>query len=329
MSAFGYYPQQYYNYQQYQPMYYPSYSSTSDHNNNNSNEFFMYNQSPVASSWVNQGLNAATTYSPYQHSQQHTTSVSWMQQPYQTKEYDSPEPTYTQQSVSQKSHRTTNENDDAKSRVSSCHSQLIQATGEIEEDMNQLTPQIEAAYEEATGKRRQPVIKRQVITMPGEQGRVQQIVRRLPTPTPDIIERVFIVKPQRDMINLVIERPATPPVQYRDKTVYGKSRRPIINPKIVTVQPRNMFPQIEGSCSYQQQTFQPIQNYSQMDQPQQQTQGYLIAPVRYDELQQKPQVYDQQSTSFSQVLQPYATQMFDCQPQQHQQYAYNYGTQIF
>lgn len=288
----------------------------------------MFNQSPIAASWVNQGLNA-TTYSPYQN--QAATSISWMHQPYQTKEYSSPEPTFTQQSMSHKSQRSTQEEDANRSRVSSSHSQLIQATGEVEEDMSQLTPQIEAAYEEATGKRRQPVVKRQVITMPGEAGKVQQIVRRLPTPTPDVIERVFIVKPQRDMINLVIERPATPPVQYRDKTVYGKSRRPIINPKVVTVQPRNMYPQIEGSSPYQQ-SYQSIQDYTQMQahqmesqQQQQQAQGYLIAPVTYDEQQQQQQqAFDQYQASFSQVLQPYMTQMY-----QPQQYTYNYGTQLF
>lgn len=333
MSSFGYYPH-YYNYQHagYQQMYFPSesYSTASEHhNNNNNNEFVMYNESPIAAGWVNQGLNA-TTYNPYQ--QQQPTSVSWMHQPYQTKEYGSPEPSYTQQSMSHKSQRSTHD-EDARSRISSSsHSQLIQATGEVEEDMSQLTPQIEAAYEEATGKRRQPVVKRQVITMPGEAGRIQQIVRRLPTPTPDVIERVFIVKPQRDMINLVIERPATPPVQYRDKTVYGKSRRPIINPKVVTVQPRSMYPQIEGSSTYQQ-SFQSLQDYTQMQshqmesQQQQQAEGYLIAPVRYDEQQQQQQqAYDQHLASYSQVLQPYTTQMFDYQPQQ---YTYNYGTQLF
>jgi len=241
------------------------------------------------------------------------------------------QPTYTQQSMSQ---MTANHEEEAtQSRVSSVHSQLIQASGDLEEDMTQLTPQIEAAYEEATGKRRQPVVKRQVITMPGEAGRVQQIVRRLPTPTPDLIERVFIVKPQRDLINLVIERPATPPVQYRDRTVYGKSRRPIINPKVVTVQPRNVCAQVEGSAAQYQQTFMPVQDFSQHVEAQQLAQGYLLAPVRYEQQQQQVQIEQQQNpATFSQILQPYTqTQFFEYQPQQYQNYTYqsNYGTQLF
>jgi hypothetical protein len=83
------------------------------------------------------------------------------------------------------------------------------------DEFSQLAPQIEAAYEAATHHRRQPVIKRQVITVRARLAKVQQVVRRLPTPTPDIVERVFIVKPQRDIVNLVIERPGTPPAHTR------------------------------------------------------------------------------------------------------------------
>lgn len=121
-------------------------------------------------------------------------------------------------------------------------------------ELSQLAPQIEAAYEAATGQRRQPVIKRQVITIPGAPGRVQQIVRRLPTPTPDVVERVFVVKPQRDVVNLVIERPGTPPAQYKDRTIMGKPRKPLINPMVVRVQSRSQQPQLYYP-SYQQ--YQP------------------------------------------------------------------------
>ena len=170
----------------------------------------------------------------------------------------------------------------------------LQLTSQVlNEDLNQLTPQIEAAYEAASGKRRQPVIKRQVITMPGEPGRVKQVVRRLPTPTPDIIERVFIVKPQRDTINLVIERPTTPPVMYKDKTVYGKSRRPIINPKVVTVHPSSYLPGIEGNYqsgiinqqieqNYQHNNMQSIDYTTTLGQQQgtpELPSSYLIAPL--------------------------------------------------
>lgn len=139
------------------------------------------------------------------------------------------------------------------------------------DDLSQLAPQIEAAYEAATGQRRQPVIKRQVITVPGNPGKVQQVVRRLPTPTPDVVERVFIVKPQRDVVNLVIERPGTPPAQYRDRTIMGKQRRPLINPRIVRVAARSQITQ------YQPQ--QSSYNYSQCQQAPQYTQQVQALPA--------------------------------------------------
>lgn len=273
MSYQNYYP--YYNQvnygHTYQPQYYaaPSYSTTSDND-------YQFNV-PVASGWLNQGLNA-TTYNPYLQ-QQSTLNYNYTQYPQE--QFD--QKTYTEQSTKSQKMEP--------SRTSSRSSQLMKQSQAdlISEDLNQLTPQIEAAYEEATGKRRQPVIKRQVITMPGEQGQIKQVVRRLPTPTPDVIERVFIVKPQRDTINLVIERPSTPPVQYKDKTIYGKTRRPIINPKVVAVAPRTSFPQID---QYHQQEYKQIQDYSSYHQQPQQEQmqieapnGYLIAPVKYDENQ--------------------------------------------
>lgn len=186
-----------------------------------------------------------------------------------------------------------------------------------------MTPQIEAAYEAATSQRRQPVIKRQVITVPGAPGKVQQIVRRLPTPTPDIVERVFVVKPQRDVVNLVIERPGTPPAQYKDRTIIGKPRKPLINPLVVRVASRS-YP-----SSHQQQfvqalpaptsnTADPTMSYTYQAQPtssqaqqtlsrQYQTnlsetrlsqgshtqlnqqQNFVVAPVQYDDSQQPDQ----------------------------------------
>jgi hypothetical protein len=182
------------------------------------------------------------------------------------------------------------------------------------DDMCQLAPQIDAAYQAATGQRRQPVIKRQVITVPGQPARVQQVVRRLPTPTPDIIERVFVVKPHRDIVNLIIERPVTPPAQYRDRCVYGKPRRPLINPRIIRVPPRLQYeqqppmsaspyqfsppPQLpyfnssyqfpqpgtmsQGQLSQSSQTqlLPPQMSQTQLDM---RPKGYLIAPVQFDE----------------------------------------------
>jgi hypothetical protein len=171
------------------------------------------------------------------------------------------------------------------------------------EDLTQLEPQIEAAYEAATGQRRQSVIKRQVITIPGQPGRVQQVVRRLPTPTPDVIERVFIVKPQRDTVNLIIERPSTPPAQYKDKTVYGKQRRPLINPKIIQVPSRQNTPGMPiGTLS----SYYPY--YSQQQYP------------AYNNMQA---LQHQASTSSSYQFQPQhpAMSQVSTNQQQQQQYA--------
>jgi hypothetical protein len=87
-------------------------------------------------------------------------------------------------------------------------------------------------------RRRQPVLRRQVIKVPGPVGRIQQVVRRLPTPQPDLIERVYVVKPQRDVVNLLIERPGTPPPQVQERKVVGRAHRPVINQQVVRVAPR-------------------------------------------------------------------------------------------
>ena len=113
-------------------------------------------------------------------------------------------------------------------------------SGGIEQYGANLAPQIEAAYEAAALHRRQPVIRRQVIQVPGNPGQVRQIVRRVPTPIPDVIERVFVVKPQRDVVNLVIERPTTPPPQVKNRTIVAKARKPVINSQVVRVAPRSI-----------------------------------------------------------------------------------------
>ena len=155
------------------------------------------------------------------------------------------------------------------------------------DEFAQLAPQIEAAYEAATHHRRQPVIKRQVITVPGTPGKVQQVVRRLPTPTPDIVERVFIVKPQRDVVNLVIERPGTPPAQYKDRTVMGKQRRPLINPRIIRVAPRQTLSAFTPFASQQFLQYQAPFQYNSPYYFQQQYQQYQ---------QQQPPQYQYQPT---------------------------------
>jgi hypothetical protein len=117
------------------------------------------------------------------------------------------------------------------------------ASGGIEQYGVNLAPQIEAAYEAAALHRRQPVVRRQVIQVPGQPGQVRQVVRRVPTPIPDVIERVFVVKPQRDVVNLVIERPSTPPPQIKTRTVVQKPRRPVIHSQVVRVAPKIQYQQ--------------------------------------------------------------------------------------
>lgn len=287
---------------------------------NNSDEY-LFNQNSVASNWLNQGTNA--TYNQYQPSYGYQTPYDYNY----TQQYSidqSEDKTFTQRSSRSK----------LSQHESSRASQII--SKELNEDVDQLTPQIEAAYDAANGKRRNPVIKRQVITVPGEPGKVQQVVRRLPTPTPDVIERIFIVKPQRDTINLVIERPRTPPAQFKDRTIYGKSRRPIINPKIVSVQPQNYYPQIEAVPNYY--------NYPAIKDNPQQPAGYLLAPTNYEESSASRQSFMQNDShaqtitqlqnpsvaptfSTNNILQPYNPPMLDMYSQQQGNYqGYQYPT---
>jgi hypothetical protein len=171
---------------------------------------------------------------------------------------------YQQQQLAQQAYVPQPHTSSQTNLIASQSQQQQQQQQQPGDELTQIQPQIEAAYEAATGCRRQPVIKRQVITIPGAPGRVQQIVRRLPTPTPDVVERVFVVKPQRDVVNLIIERPCTPPAQYRDRTIMGKQRKPVINPLIVRVQgrPQCYYPQ-QQQLQLPQQQQQPICYQSQ------------------------------------------------------------------
>ena len=105
-------------------------------------------------------------------------------------------------------------------------------------------------------KRRPPVLRRQVIKVPGPAGRVQQVVRRIPTPQPDVIEKVFVVKPQRDVVNLLIERPGTPPPQVQERREVEPAHRPVITQQVVRVEPRTKAAQIQVAP-------QPIQQQPQ------------------------------------------------------------------
>lgn len=87
---------------------------------------------------------------------------------------------------------------------------------------------------------KRPMLRRQVVTVPaGYQGRVANISRRLPTPPPDIIERITVVKPPRDVVNLNIEKPCQPGPCFQQRQICGKPRRPIIQPRVIPVVPRS------------------------------------------------------------------------------------------
>lgn len=76
---------------------------------------------------------------------------------------------------------------------------------------------------------RVPMRHRQVIRVPGPAGKVKQVVKRLPTPQPDIIEKLTVLQPQQDVINVITERPFTPPPQIVERRIIEKPLKPIIN----------------------------------------------------------------------------------------------------
>ena len=102
-----------------------------------------------------------------------------------------------------------------------------------------LGPEIEEAYEAFVEKSRKPVVKRQIIKVAGNPGKVRQIVRRVPTPKADVIERVFVVEPSNDIVNLIIEKPYTPQPEIKNRTIYTKPKKPVINQQVVRVPPRH------------------------------------------------------------------------------------------
>ena len=103
----------------------------------------------------------------------------------------------------------------------------------------QLQQQIEQIVSSLTECRR-PMLRRQVITVPANcPGRVTCITRRLPTPPPDVIERITVIKPPRDVVNLCIEKPCQPGPCFQQREICGKPRKPLIQPRVVSVPPRS------------------------------------------------------------------------------------------
>lgn len=99
------------------------------------------------------------------------------------------------------------------------------------DDLTQIAWQIAQTYQLIVP--RAPCVYQQVIPVSGPPGRVYQAFRQLPAQSPDVIQRVYVVQPGRDMIDLVIQgAQATGPV-YQDQTVCQASQPPTIYPRIV------------------------------------------------------------------------------------------------
>jgi len=58
---------------------------------------------------------------------------------------------------------------------------------------------------------RAPQIFKEVTKVPGAPGKVTEVVKRLPTPTADVIDKTIIEYPGQDTVNVIYERPTTPP----------------------------------------------------------------------------------------------------------------------
>ncbi len=130
---------------------------------------------------------------------------------------------------------------------------------------------------------------------------------RLPTPEPDVIERVYVTVPQRDLINLLIERPSTPQPQIQERTVVAPAPRPLISHQVVTVLPRQQYNNNLRGVAYQ---YQPQVNYN--------LESASVVPYQGGAaLSGLPQYYTQSSSYFYQPTQQGwgASQLWQ-QPQQ-------------
>ncbi|CAF3379670.1 unnamed protein product [Rotaria socialis] len=97
--------------------------------------------------------------------------------------------------------------------------------------------------------RRQAQYRRQVIRLPDPpQGPARQVRRRLPTPEPDVLERVYIQRAGPDIIEEITEIPQTPPPRVHEKTVVEPAGPPRVIKRVIRVQGRSA-----GAASYQQQ----------------------------------------------------------------------------
>lgn len=98
------------------------------------------------------------------------------------------------------------------------------------EDLTQLAWQIAQSYQLV--QCRAPQVYRQYIPIAGPPGRLYQAVRQLPAPSPDVIQRLYVVQPGRDMVDLLIQSSPTPCPVYQDSTICQPGQPPIVTPRI-------------------------------------------------------------------------------------------------
>jgi len=89
----------------------------------------------------------------------------------------------------------------------------------------------------AAATSRAPVVKKETIPVEGPLGRVMNIVKRLPTPAPDVVERTTVIKPHKDHVHVTIERPVTPPTVVTHQQVVEDPGLPVVNHQVVAVPP--------------------------------------------------------------------------------------------
>ncbi|CAF1607045.1 unnamed protein product [Adineta ricciae] len=89
------------------------------------------------------------------------------------------------------------------------------------------------------GPRRPGRHQKQVIRLPDQpQGPTRQVRRRLPTPEPDTLERVYVQRVAGEVIEEITEVPTTPPPIVQERTVCEPAGPPKVVKRVVRVPPR-------------------------------------------------------------------------------------------
>lgn len=102
-------------------------------------------------------------------------------------------------------------------------------------------------------QRRQGRVRRQTVRLPDQSTTTRQIRHRLPTPEPDILERIYICRQRSEIIEEIIEEPTTPPPRVQERTVIEQTGPPKVLRKMIRVPPR--------SQNYQYEQQETLSNY--------------------------------------------------------------------